>query len=376
MRNALMYSDELSGLEYKPSHPFKPMRAKIFLELLYRYLLISEDNQGIISPPPLAEELLYLFHTREYVEMLKEAEAGRFTLDMLDAGLGTEDNPIFPSMYRLALLASAGTYHGAAMIQRGEARFVFNPVGGFHHAGKSHAEGFCYINDMAFTILDLVRKGLRVACIDIDVHHGNGTQDAFYDSDRVLTISLHESGKTLYPGSGFETEIGVGKGLGYNINLPLHEGTDDEVYLFAFESVVPPLVEKFGADIVIAAIGGDTHRDDPLAHLNLTSKGFVAVIDRINDLSPKILALGTGGYSVFRTAALWALAWAAFCGLTPQDQHLGLVGGMMYGPESQGGSLEDAPFVLHGQQKKVCRTQAEKVVRYIETHVFPIHGIR
>jgi len=227
-----MYSRELAGAQYKPDHPFKPMRAKLFLELLHRYNLIYEENQKVINPEPLKEELLYLFHDRRYIELLKEAEKGTYSADMFFAGLGTADNPIFKSMYEFALLASGATHQGAMMLDRSEARFVFNPIGGFHHAGRAHAEGFCYINDIVLTIIDLIQKGRRVAYIDIDVHHGNGVQDAFYDTDRVLVVSFHESGETLYPGSGFETQRGVNEGLGYNVNIPLTEDTDDEVWFF------------------------------------------------------------------------------------------------------------------------------------------------
>jgi acetoin utilization protein AcuC len=376
MLDVLMYSYDLSQAEYTHDHPFKPIRAKLLRELLNRYFLIFETNQKVVEPMLLEEELLYLFHTREYVDLLKKAEEGEFTIDTLHAGLGTDDNPVFDSMYKLALQAAGGTYQGAQMLLRDEARFVFNPVGGFHHAGSDHAEGFCYINDIAVTIADLVRKGKRIACIDIDAHHGNGVQDAFYETDRVLTVSLHESGETLYPGTGYETEIGTGPGAGYNVNVPLKSGTDDEVYLYAFESVVPPIVKSYNPDITFAIIGCDSHRNDPLAHLNLTSNGYKAAISSIRDTSSKIIALGAGGYNIFKTAALWTLAWATFCGLTPVDQTAGVVGGMMYGPEVSSGQLDDEPFVLSGAEKDLCYIQAGKVVEYLKQVIFPVHGLR
>jgi len=373
--NALMYSYDLTRHEYKPAHPFKPARARLMYELLNRYGLISEENQRIIAPPLMNEGLLYLFHTREYIELLKKGEKGEFSIEMLHAGLGTEDNPLFKAMYQYALAASSGTYEGAMMLYRGDARFAFNPFGGFHHAGRDHAEGFCYINDIAVAISDLIRKGLRVAYVDIDAHHGNGVQDAFYETDRVLYISLHESGETIYPGTGFEGETGSKKGIGYNVNIPLREGTDDEVYLLAFESLVPPLIESFNPDIVVANIGCDTHRDDPLAHLNLTSNGYKRVISIINDLSPGILALGSGGYNPAKTAALWTLAWATFCGLTPQDLPAGIVGGMMYGPESEAGQLDDPPYIIGGWEKEQCLIHTQRVIDFIKDSVFPFHGI-
>jgi acetoin utilization protein AcuC len=375
MLDVLMYSYSLSQYEYSPSHPFKPMRAKLMRELLNRYGLLLEANQKVIEPRPLDEELLYLFHTREYIYFLKKGEKGEFSVEMLHAGLGTDDNPIFNTMFRYSLLAASGTHEGAMMLYNGEARFVFNPFGGFHHAGSDHAEGFCYINDIAVAVSDLMRKGLRIACIDIDAHHGNGVQDAFYETDRVLTISLHESGETLYPGSGFENEIGAGNGVGYNVNIPFAQGTDDRTYVQTFESVVPPLIKWFKPDVVVATIGGDTHKDDPLAHLNLTANGYTRVISIINDISPRILALGSGGYNLHKTASLWTLAWAAFCRLTPQDLHSGLVGGMMYGPETTAGNLEDPEFVLEGDEKQQAHERAKKAVDYIKENVFSLHGI-
>ncbi|MGD9578347.1 MAG: acetoin utilization protein AcuC [Syntrophorhabdus sp.] len=374
--NALIYSNDLAKHEYTPSHPFKPVRARMMFELLHRYGLISEENQRIIEPPLMDEELLYLFHTREYIELLKKGDKGEFSIEMLHAGLGTDDNPVFKSMYQYALEASSGTYEGAMMLYNGTARFVFNPFGGLHHAGRDYAEGFCYINDTAVAIADLIQKGQKVAYIDVDAHHGNGVQDAFYETDRVLNISIHESGETLYPGTGFETETGAKDGIGYNVNIPLLAGTDDEVYLLAVESLVPPLMESFKPDIMVANIGCDIHRDDPLAHLNLTSNGYIKALTILNKLSSRVLALGSGGYNLQRTAALWALAWATFCGLEPHDLHAGIVGGMMYGPETGAGQLDDLPYVVKGLKKERCLAYAQRVICYIQENVFPIHGIR
>jgi len=371
-----MYSSDLTQHEYKPSHPFKPMRAKLMYELLNRYGLLSGENQVIVEPRLMDEELLYLFHTREYIELLKKGEKGEFSVEMLYAGLGTDDNPLFRTMYRYALSASSATVQGTTMLYRGDARFVFNPFGGFHHAGKSRAEGFCYVNDIAIAITWLVNAGQKVAYIDIDAHHGNGVQEAFYETNRVLNLSLHESGKTLYPGSGFEGEMGAGEGIGYNVNIPLLAGTDDEVYLLACEAIVPPLVKSFRPDIVVACIGCDTHWQDPLTHLNLTSNGYKKVISIINALSPKILALGSGGYNVHKTAALWTLAWAEFSGLQPCDLYLGQVGGMMYGPEAGVGQLDEPPFIVRGQEKEHCTDHTLRVIDFVKDNVFPLHGIK
>lgn len=375
MYNVLVYCDELASSEYTSSHPFKPVRAKLFLELLHRYYYLHDGDFSVKSPEPLDEELLYLFHDRSYIELLKKAEAGQFEPEMLHANLGTDENPIFRGMYRLALTIAGGTHQGAMLLANGEADMVFDPVAGLHHAGRDHAGGFCYINDIAIAIADLVKRGMKCAYVDIDVHHGDGVQEAFYDTDRVLTISLHESGETLFPGTGFENEIGEGAGTGFNVNLSFRAGTDDEVYLGAFESIVPPLLERFTPDVVFAQIGADTHRDDHLAHLNLTSNGYKKVVRRIRELSPRILAMGGGGYNVYKTAALWAVAWSALVGAEPEDKFTGLVGGMMYGPEADAGSLEDLPYVVTGETKAACVDHAERAVRFIKEKVFPIHGL-
>lgn len=373
--NILIYSNKLAEAEYGPSHPFKPVRARLFLELLNRYYHLHADHFRIEEPHPLPEELLYLFHSKSYIDLLKRAEHGEFDVSMLEAGLGTSDNPIFRGVFDLALTIAGGTYQGAMMLCDGAAAMVFDPIAGLHHARRDHAEGFCYINDIAIAITAAARRGFRIAYVDFDAHHGDGVQEAFYTTDQVLTISLHESGKTLFPGTGFETEIGSEKGTGYNVNIPFSAGTDDEVYLYAFSAVVPPLMEAFRPDIVFAQIGGDGHKDDHLAHLKLTSTGYRKAITEVRQLSPRIMAMGGGGYNLYKTAALWTLAWSALAGIEPEDKFTGLIGGMMYGPEADAGSLEDAPYVVEGREKEQCFSEAERVVRFIKDRIFPIHGL-
>lgn len=375
LRKVLIYSDKLAGFDFGPTHPFKPARAKQMMDLLSRYSLLHEKDQLIIDPEPFPEEHFYNFHDRAYLDLLKNAEQHGFSMAMLEAGLGTDDCPIVPGLWDFCIGASSGTCRGAALLAEGSARVVFNPLGGFHHAGRSHAEGFCYINDLAVAINDLTSRGLRVAYIDIDVHFGNGVSDAFVDRDDVLCISIHESGMTIYPWSGFVEEIGEGKGKGYTVNVPLMQESDDEIFIGAFESVVPPLVESFKPDAVVAVIGADTHREDLLGHLNITSNGYERAVRIINGLSPKLLVTGGGGYNVYKTAALWTLAWAVFCGLEPTDAYAGIIGGMMYGPEAHSGTLRDQPYAVSGNLKDRCAAHARDMVDYLKKSVFPIHGL-
>jgi len=327
------------------------------------------------EPKPIDPELLSLFHDEEYLGLLKDASAGKVTLDMLSHGIGSEDNPIVAGIYEWSLMTAGATYMGMRFILEGEADVAFNPLGGFHHARRDYAEGFCYINDVAVAITEAIQGGRKVAFIDIDAHHCNGVQDAFYEDDRALVVSLHETGETLYPGTGRVDEIGIGNGVGYNINIPLAEGTDDEVYIYAFQEVVPPIIRAFQPDFVVAEIGADTLRSDPLAHLMLTNNGYQEVIKVIKRFSQPILALGGGGYDIYRTARCWTLAWSILNEVQPQDEFVGAVGGMMFGPEMEVGSLYDVPRPATGEVKEKAFARAEEAVKYIKAKVFPLHGL-
>lgn len=394
LRSVFIYTDEFSQYEYSPSHPFKPIRAKLTYELCRRYNLLDHPWIKIIKPEPLRLHQLISFHDEEYIRTLAIASLGELTPEMMEYGLnpaehsyhpivpeiiryglGTEENPVFMGMFDYAALTAGATYLGVELLAEGEANIAFNPLGGFHHAGRNHAEGFCYINDVAIAINYLLKLGYKIAFIDIDAHHPNGVQDAFFEENRVLTISLHESGKMLYPWSGFENEIGKGKGKGFNVNIPLAPNSDDEVFIFAFKEIVPPLVKAFNPDLIIAELGADTLASDPLTHLSLTNNGYCAVVKEIKRLSSKILALGGGGYDLYKTARSWTLAWAILNELHPEDDYLGTVGGMMFGPELEMGTLKDRPLFVTGESKIKAWEEVQRVITYIKKVVFPLHGI-
>ena len=319
-------------------------------------------------------EKLSLFHNEEYLRLLENASSSTFSFDMLGCGLGTEENPVFEGLYDLVTLSAGATYLGEELLVRGDFAVAFNVFGGFHHAGRSHAEGFCYINDAGVVIAHLLKEGFKVAYIDLDVHHGNGIQDVFYTDNRVLKISLHESGKTLYPWSGSETEIGAGEGKGYNVNIPLPEGTDDETYSFAFSHLVPPLIQAFSPDITVGVFGADTHHSDPISHLNMSNNPLCEAVKAIRNLSPKLLALGGGGYNLYTSAKTWSLLWAVMNNIEPEDTFAGLVGGMMFGPELESGSLKEALRYTTGAEKEGIQKEVERVVDVVKKSVFPLLG--
>lgn len=371
-KSAFIYSEVLAGFDYGDDHPFKPMRARNTMELCGRYGLLDQPDLLMVSPEPAADEKALVFHDPKYIEILKRASRGEYDLEMLECGIGTSDCPALSGIFEMAMLALGATLTGVDLLVNGSADRAFNLVGGFHHAQRDHAEGFCYVSDVGSAIAHLIAIGKRIAFVDIDAHHCNGIQKAFYDDDRVLKISLHESGKTLYPWGGDETEIGDGPGRGFNVNLPLLEKSDDSVYVDAFERVVPPLLQAYKPEIVIAEIGADTLVSDPLTHLRLTSGGYRDVVKCLCGLSPKLLCLGGGGYDVFRTSKAWTLAWAEMRELEPVDQFAGLVGGMMYGADMD--SLHDRPVYTTGPAKEAAMAEADRVVNYIHQNVFPILG--
>jgi acetoin utilization protein AcuC len=236
---------------------------------------------------------------------------------------------------------------------------------------KSRASGFCYVNDPVIGILRLLSRGKRVAYIDIDAHHGDGVQKAFNQTDQVLTISLHESGHTLFPGTGFEYENGEGRGEGYSVNLPFPPHTDDENYFWAFEEVVPPLIHAFQPDVVVTQLGVDTFYDDPLTNLSLSIFGYEKVVRRIKDLAPRWVALGGGGYNISNVARAWTLAWAVMNGIELKEQlpelyvkEAAKVG--IYEKELRGGFK---PTPNSGRDE--IQKEVERVVNYLKQNVFP-----
>ena len=372
-----LYSDEMSRFDFGPEHPFKPERAAKTYDLCTRYGVMNHPWMKVLEPQTLETSLLFLFHEPEYIRRLAEASQGIVNLEMLERGLGTADNPILPGIYEWSLRGTSGTHMAMQCILNGEALVAFHPLGGFHHAMPDHAEGFCYINDIAIAIRAALKKSpeLKIAFLDLDAHHGNGVQEAFYEEPRVLFISLHETGRILYPWSGYETEIGRDEGRGFTVNFPLEPDTDDEVYAFALDTVVFPLLKCFSPDIIVAELGADTLVSDPLTHLKLTNNIYQRAVRGIMDFSTRILGLGGGGYDLYRTARCWTWAWAILNRLEPVDEFAGLVGGMMFGPEIEVGSLYDHPYQSKGEVKEKAFEEARRVAAYIQKEIFPIHGI-
>ena len=321
MRRAVFLSSPAAWEHgHGPNHPLKPERLRRTVELLSEYGALDAPNVRVVTPRPPTDDELALFHTREYIDVVRALSAGDADFPVWQYGFGPGDNPVFENMYETESLKVGSAITAASQLVSGECDVAFSFSGGLHHARPEQASGFCVFNDAAIAIHWLLLQDLRVAYVDIDVHHGDGVQNAFYDTDRVLTISLHQDGRTLFPGSGFVEEMGTGAGLGYSVNVPLPPYTDDGTYLWAFRQVVPPLLERFKADVVVTQLGVDTHYKDPLAHLMLTTAGHTMLFEALDGLAPRWLALGGGGYDISVVPRAWTLAFGVMSGQSFPDE--------------------------------------------------------
>jgi acetoin utilization protein AcuC len=300
----LAWTDRLTGYNFGPGHPLAPIRVELTIELARDFGVLDADGVLVSPPEPATDAELEYVHDPEYIAAVKQASgpdplpiAARF-------GLGTPDDPIFPGMHEASALIAGATIAAARAVWAGSADHGVNIGGGLHHAMRGHASGFCVYNDPAIAISWLLAQGAeRIAYVDIDVHHGDGVQAAFYNDPRVLTISLHEHPATLFPGTGLARETGGPGAAGSAVNVALPAGTADAGWLRAFHGVVPPLLRQFRPQVLVSQHGCDTHWSDPLANLELTIDGQRAAHAAIHDLAHETagghwLLTGGGGYSL------------------------------------------------------------------------------
>jgi acetoin utilization protein AcuC len=376
MREAVfIYSEELEKHRYPQDHPFNTIRAQKTREILRSMDLLSGSGRREIPPEPAERIVLKKFHTAGYLHALKAASGGHWSAEMLQMGIGTSDCPVFRGLYDYAVLAAGGTLVAAKLILSSAADTVFNPSGGYHHAGPERASGFCYINDVALACEVLAEQGKRVLYLDVDVHHGDGVAYGFYDRSDVMTISFHENPKTLFPGTGFADEIGEGQGKGYCVNVPLPVGTYDQAYIKAFEAIALPLITAYNPDVIVFELGADALAGDPLAHLRLTNNTYAEIINHLMGFNKPILATGGGGYNVENTVRAWALAWSIFCGADSEEDTSHAMGGVFLESTEWQAGLRDRALAVTEQQRNAVEPAIESVVREIKKTVFPIHGL-
>jgi len=373
-RAAFIHSPQLEKYRYPPKCPFNTQRAGKTRKVLNSMGLLSGPGRSEVAPVPAERIVLKKFHSARYLHALKTAAQGHWDYEAIDMGIGTSDCPVFRDMYDCSVWACGATLTGANLILSDSADVAFNPSGGLHHAGPELASGFCYINDMAIACTILAEAGKKVLYLDVDVHHGDGVQNAFYDRCDVMTISFHESGRTLFPGTGFEYDIGTGAGKGYSVNVPLPVGTYDEVYMKAFKAIALPLIGVYNPDVIVFELGADALAGDPLAHLYLTNNTYAEIINHLLSFSKPILAAGGGGYNINNTVRAWALAWSVMCGAAEHDMNLGAGGVMLESTDWQGG-LRDRILIISSQQRDAVVPQVDATIETVRANVFPFHGL-
>jgi acetoin utilization protein AcuC len=297
---ALAWDERLTGYDFGPGHPLAPVRVELTIALARELGVLA--GVPVLTPVPADQAELELVHDAAYIDAVRQAgHDGRANLRY---GLGTPDDPVFPAMHEASALVAGATLAAARAVWSGEAGHAANIAGGLHHAMRRSASGFCVYNDPAIAISWLLAQGAqRIAYVDLDVHHGDGVQAAFYHDPRVLTISLHEHPATLFPGTGLATETGSGEGRGYAVNVALPAGTGDAGWLRAFDAVVPPLLRAFGPEVLVSQHGCDSHRLDPLAHLELSIDAQRRAQLMVHELAHETaggrwLVTGGGGYQL------------------------------------------------------------------------------
>lgn len=320
------WSPDLIAYDFGAGHPLAPVRLRLTVELLESLGLLDESVE-VVAPAVASDDTLALVHDRAYVDAVRAASQAIPGFEDRAHGLGTPDNPVFPGMHDAAARIVGATVGAARAVWSGPPRHAVSLAGGLHHAMADHAAGFCVYNDVAVAIQWLLDAGARrVAYVDVDAHHGDGVERAFWTDPRVLTISIHQSGATLFPGTGFASDVGGGPGLGSVADVALPPGTGDAGWLRALDAVAAPLVAEFAPEVLVSQHGCDSHLSDPLTDLAVTVDGMRVAAVMVEQLARdhaggRWLATGGGGYALAQVVPrAWAhlVAVAAGRRLAPQ----------------------------------------------------------
>jgi len=313
-RAGLVVCPDAKLYDHGPAHPLRPQRVLLTWDLIEAVGLLDRPNVDRLDCVAASEEELGLVHSEDFIDATRSAGHGEEG-DYRAYGYGPGDNPIFPQMHEAGAIVAGASIAAARAVLEGSVAHAFNAAGGLHHAMPSRASGFCVYDDPAIAIAWLLAQGVeRVAYVDVDVHDGDGPQAIFWQDPRVFTISIHESGEYLFPGTGKASERGGGEAEGTKVNVPLQPGTGDEEWLAAFREVVPPLVRGWKPDVLVTQLGCDTHVTDPLAHLRLTTFAYRETAEMLHELAHETaggrwVATGGGGY---RWATVVPHAWTTY----------------------------------------------------------------
>ncbi|GBE28951.1 acetoin utilization protein AcuC [bacterium BMS3Bbin03] len=317
----IVYHPNYKKYNLGDSHPFNPIRVEMTLDLLNELGCLKKP----LKPVSITPELLYEIHDPSYVDVVERVSNGEILKEAENYGLGSLDNPIVKGMAEGARNQAGGTLFAAGLLLENKAKKVLQLGGGFHHAHRNFAAGFCLYNDIALAVKEMTKAGWHVAYLDLDVHHGDGVQEIFYSDDKVMTISLHESGEYLFPGTGWIHELGRGLGRSLKLNLPLEPFTEGDSYLDVLNGVAAPALAWFKPDALVVQAGTDAHFSDPLADLMLTTQDFERIYRRVIELADQfckgraLFTLG-GGYSLTAAPRIWAILYLILFGYEVPDK--------------------------------------------------------
>ncbi len=373
------YGDDAPWYDHGPQHPLRPARVILTRELVHAYGIVDGDRVVETLARDATPEELLLVHDEGYVDAVTRAGHGE-SGPWWQYGFGPGDNPVFRHMHEASARVAGASVVAADAVLSGRAQHAFNPAGGLHHAMPGRASGFCVYDDPAIAIAWLLARGVgRVAYVDVDVHHGDGPQEIFYRDPRVLTISLHQDGRTLFPGTGSVDEVGEGDARGTAVNVPLPPRTGDEGWLAAFSQVALPMVEAFGPDVLVTQLGCDSHRSDPLANLMLTTAAYRETARMLHDLAHRAadgrwIATGGGGYQWAAVVPrAWTIYFAEMAGTEVPDE-LPASWVEKAAAEAGGGvpeQLSESPSEGLGADDEAVT----QVITRVKDVAFPFHGL-
>jgi acetoin utilization protein AcuC len=386
-----VFESSLVQYDFGVTHPMNPVRVDLTMRLADALGVVRLGTHGsglaVVGAPMASDDLLRTVHAEELLDAVRRCSEDPTRLD-LEHGLGSDDNPTFAGMHHASAHIVGASVEAARRVWEGEVLHAANVTGGLHHAMPDRASGFCVYNDVAVAIRWLLDQGVeRIGYVDVDVHHGDGVQAVFYDDPRVLTVSLHETGQMLFPGTGFPDETGGPDAEGSSVNVALPPGTSDAGWLRAFHAVVPPLLREFRPQVLVTQHGCDSHTEDPLAHLMLTVDGQRASYAALHDLAHEVcegrwVALGGGGYAVVDVVPR---SWTHLLGIvagTPVDPATDVPGDWRAYVQQSLGRL--GPMRMTDGRNPVYRhwgegydpdTWLDRAINATRTAVFPAHGL-
>eukprot|EP00484_Ammonia_sp_Unknown_P021381 CAMPEP_0197044322 /NCGR_PEP_ID=MMETSP1384-20130603/20396_1 /TAXON_ID=29189 /ORGANISM="Ammonia sp." /LENGTH=479 /DNA_ID=CAMNT_0042475757 /DNA_START=21 /DNA_END=1460 /DNA_ORIENTATION=- len=323
-RVAYYYDSEVGNFHYGPGHPMKPFRIHLTHDLVINYNLYRYMN--IYRPRLVTPKEMTAFHSDEYISFLSSINPDnyfqkkyKFNLEQFTLG-PKSDCPIFDGLFEFNQRSVGGSIDGALRLCYNKCDTAVNWSGGFHHAKKSESSGFCYVNDIVLGIIELLKHFERVLYIDIDVHHGDGVEEAFYNTNRVLSLSLHKYGDGFFPGTGFYKDIGVSSGKYYSVNFPFNDGIDDDGYFRVYKSIIDTIFDRYRPSVVVLQCGADSLTQDRIGVFNISTKGHGRIVEYMKNKynhnganHVPMLVVGGGGYNIKNVARLWCYETSILC---------------------------------------------------------------